>query len=182
MIAAVETARRHAHRLGIQVCHELDPRRLEPEERIRALCAEDKCQSYGKHHLCPPLVGSLELAREQLAGYRSGVLLQWSRELDVQNDRPGVEQSKIDFHLLVLELEGALAAAGIAGARGLIGGNCSLCTPCTAASGEPCPEPDRARPSLEALGVDVMALLAGFGLDNRFHPDRVTWTGCVLFR
>jgi len=181
MSTAIEIASRHAPRLGIQICHELDPRRLEPEERIRDLCAEDRCDCYGKHHLCPPLVGTLEQAREQLAGFRSGVLLQWSRALDVRQDRPGVERSKVDFHLLVLELEGALADEGVAPVWGLIGGSCGLCTPCAAAVGEPCPEPDRARPSLEALGIDVMALLAKFGLDNRFHTDRITWTGCVLF-
>jgi len=175
-----EIACRHARRLGIPVYRELDPRTLEPEERIRALCREDRCGNYNKHHLCPPLVGSLEQARQRLAGFRHGVLLQWSRALDVQQDRAGVERSKVDFHLLVLELEAALVADGIEGAWGLIGGSCGLCAPCTAAAGQPCPEPARARPSLESLGVDVTALLARLGLDNRFHPDRITWTGCVL--
>jgi predicted metal-binding protein len=176
----VDVACRHARRLGIPICRELDPRTLQPEERIRALCREDKCGHYNRHHLCPPLVGSLEQARQRLAGFGQGVLLQWSRALDVGQDWAGVERSMVDFHLLVLELEAALVADGLDRAWGLIGGNCRLCAPCTAAAGEPCPDPARARPSLEALAVDVIALLARLGLDNRFHPDRITWTGCVL--
>jgi hypothetical protein len=35
--------------------------------------------------------------------------------------------------------------------------------------------------SLESLGVDVVSLLDRFGLDSAFHPDTVTWTGCILY-
>jgi len=46
---------------------------------------------------------------------------------------------------------------------------------------EPCTYPDRARMSLEAIGIDVIKLLDKFGLDSEFHPDRITWTGCILY-
>jgi predicted metal-binding protein len=181
---SADLLQRRARILGIQVCRELDPRLLRPEETIRALCLEDKCGNYGKHHMCPPLVGSLDDARSRLGGHSRGVLLQWTRQLDVRGDHRGVERSRVDFHLKILDLESELCAAGEARAPwGLIGGSCALCgrERCRAASGEPCEDPDRARTSLEALGVDVLCLLAGFGLDNSFHPDRITWTGCVLF-
>ena len=173
---ATELAREHE----IAICRPLDPRLLRPEERIRALCQEDKCGNWRKHHLCPPLLGDLLQARERLARYDLGSLLQWSRPLDVRNDRAGVERSKVDFHRKVLAVEAGLVGRGYPGAWGLIGGSCGLCTPCTAAAGEPCPLPDQARPSIEALGVDLLALLDRLGLDAAFHPDRITWTGCVL--
>ncbi len=56
-----------------------------------------------------------------------------------------------------------------------------MCDECKAVSDEPCAYPESARPSLEALAIDVVALLDTLGLDSRFHPDRVIWTGCVLF-
>jgi len=34
---------------------------------------------------------------------------------------------------------------------------------------------------LEAIAVDVLALLDNFGLDNGFHAGRIAWTGCILF-
>jgi predicted metal-binding protein len=97
-----------------------------------------------------------------------------------------VERSKVDFHLKILDLESKQRARTPRGAQaplGLIGGSCALCERdhCTAASGDPCVDPERARTSLEALGVDVLSLLADFGLDNSFRPDRITWTGCVLY-
>ena len=33
----------------------------------------------------------------------------------------------------------------------------------------------------EAAGLDVLSLLDKLGLDNNFYPDRITWTGCILF-
>lgn len=64
---------------------------------------------------------------------------------------------------------------------GLIGGTCSLCDVCKARSNEPCPYPNCARMSLEAIAVDVTSLLDKFGLDNSFRADRITWTGCILY-
>jgi predicted metal-binding protein len=63
---------------------------------------------------------------------------------------------------------------------GLIGGNCQLCRTCAAVEDKPCRHPEKARASLEAIGVDVIGLLERLGLDGRFHPDRITWTGCLL--
>jgi predicted metal-binding protein len=47
--------------------------------------------------------------------------------------------------------------------------------------GEPCENPDKARFSMEALAINVVSLLGKFNLDNKFHDDRITWTGMVLF-
>ena len=56
-----------------------------------------------------------------------------------------------------------------------------VCDPCHARLSEPCLYPDKAEVSLEALGIDVLDLLDAFGLDNKFYPDKITWTGCILF-
>lgn len=177
----MELATALAREQEITVCRRLDPRLLRPEERIRALCQEDKCGNWRKHHLCPPLLGDLQQAQTCLARYDGGVLLQWGRALDTRNDRAGVERSKVDFHRKVLAVEAGLARGGYPDAWGLIGGSCGLCTPCTAVAGEPCPLPRQARPSIEALGVDLLTLLERLGLDAAFHADRITWSGCVLF-
>jgi predicted metal-binding protein len=87
----------------------------------------------------------------------------------------------MNFHGKVLFIEELLKEKGIKRLWGMIGGACGLCVVCKARDGQPCPYPDRARTSLEALAIDVPKFLATFGLDNRFHEDRITWTGCVLF-
>ena len=169
-----------AEELGIQVCVQLSPELLVPEQRIRDLCHENKCGNYRAHYMCPPYVGTVEEIRARLSGYHLGLLLQYSQPLDVRNDPEGVKRTEVDFHGKVLMLEELLRAYGAEDAWGLIGGSCALCEPCKAASGEPCRYPEEARPSLESLAIDVLALLARFDLDNEFHPDRITWTGCVL--
>ena len=68
----------------------------------------------------------------------------------------------------------------LTGLWALIGGSCRLCPTCAAVEKKPCRHPDKARTSLEALGIDVIALQQRLGLDAAFLPDRITWTGCIL--
>ena len=178
----------HARNLGLDPVTGFDPTHLVPEERIRDLCRPNKCGNYRTNHMCPPLVGTLDDARAQLARFDHAYLLQYTEVLNVSEDWEGVVRTKLELHEKILELEGRLRGEGLDTVWGLIGGSCGLCIPCTAAEGEPrgrpekpCTRPEDARPSMEALGIDVLAVLADLGLDNNFHPDRITWTGCVLW-
>ena len=171
----------HARRLGFDVCLEFDPALLVPEERIRGYCIENRCGSYDANHMCPPRVGPLEEVTTRLQSFPKGVLLQYSRRIDVANDREGVIRTKLEFHRLILRLERRLRKRGVSGLWGLIGGNCELCRTCTAIEDKLCRYPEKARTSMEAIGVDVVELLERLGLDGRFYPDRITWTGCLLF-
>lgn len=169
-----------AGRLGIQTGLGFDPAHLVPEERIRAFCFENRCGNYRAHYMCPPHVGGIDELKTRLARYRRGVLLQYSRPLDVRNDVEGLKRTKKELHLKILELEKYLESEGASDVWGMMGGSCGLCEPCRAGLREPCQYPDMARMSLESIAVDVLALLDRFGLDSRFHADRITWTGCVL--
>lgn len=170
-----------ARDLGVKPCVEFDPRLLVPEERIRELCYENKCGNYRNHYMCPPYIGAVEDLAVRLAPYRRGVLLQYSQPLDVRNDREGLRQTKIELQDTVLQLEDIVRGSGVDDVWGFMAGSCALCDPCKARFNEPCPYRDRARPSLESIAVDVIALLDKFGLDSAFHPDRVIWTGCLLW-
>ena len=171
-----------AKELGIEICLPFHPELLMPEQRIRDLCAENKCGNYSRNCMCPPRIGSLEEIKIRLGKQDRGILVQYSRPLDVKHDLEGLRQSKVDFHEKVLQLEGILKNDGIEHQWGMIGGSCALCDTCPTEVDEPCPYPERARTSLEAIGVDVLALLESLGLDNKFHPDKITWTGSILYR
>ena len=170
-----------AETLGIEACIEFASNLLVPERRIREYCYENKCGNFSNHYMCPPYIGSVEQIKGQFAGFERGVLLQYTQPLDVRNDKVGVEKTKVDFHRGVLSLEDFLGEQGVTQLWGMIGGSCALCGECKAKFDEPCPYPGQALTSLESLAVDVLALLDRFGLDNKFHPDRITWTGCILF-
>lgn len=170
-----------ARESGIETCVEFEADLLVPEERIREYCYENKCGNYRNNYMCPPHVGSIEEIRARLSAFRRGVLLQYSKPVDVRNDIVGVRQTKVDFHRKILRLEAVLKEEGVDGVWGMIGGSCALCEVCKAEFDEPCPFPDQARTSLESIAINVLALLDRFDLDNEFHPDRITWTGCILF-
>jgi predicted metal-binding protein len=171
-----------SHELGFDTCLPFNPAILTTEQEVRQSCENNKCGNYGKNLMCPPHIGSLHETAEFLSQFKGAFILRWSKYLDVKNDHPGIESSKRQFHKMVLKLEALTAEAGYKKPYGLIAGNCTLCDPCGAVSGIPCPHPEKARPSLESLGVSVSALLATLNLDAGFNPDRVTWTGCLLFR
>ncbi len=108
----LEDIQKSADKLGINVCVPFDPGLLAPEERIRELCYENKCGNYRAHHMCPPLIGTLEEARSRLAGFSLAVLLQYSEEVDVMNDREGVKRAKMELHGRVLQMEEYLRQSG----------------------------------------------------------------------
>lgn len=170
-----------ARKLGIHTCLEFSPELLVPEQKIRDLCQENKCGNYGGNYMCPPHSGSLEEIKARLGKFGRGILLQYSQPLDVRSDQAGLRQSKLYFHHGILRLEEFLRSAGLEDVWGIIGGSCELCEICRAKLKTPCPYPQQARTSLSSIAVDVMALLDRFGLDNRFHPDKITWTGCLVF-
>jgi predicted metal-binding protein len=177
-LASIQKA---AAQLGIATCLELSPKILIPRQRIRDLCFENKCGNLGNHYMCPPHVGTIEEHKDRLKKYRNGILLQYSKPLDVNNDRRGIKKTKVDFHNRILQLEDFLESKGIEDVWGMIGGSCGLCDQCRARFSQPCPYPDKARMSLESIAIDVLALLDKSGLDSKFYPDRIIWTGCVLF-
>ena len=170
-----------ARELGIETCVEFEAFLLKPEQRIRDLCYDNKCGKFKNHYMCPPYVGSIKSIEEKLLEFRKGILLQYSKPLDVKNDSEGLTQSKLEFHEKILALEHYADRCGLPRALGLIGGSCELCSVCKAVTKEPCPYPAKARMSLESIAIDVMALLKHPGLESEFRPDRIKWTGCVMF-
>lgn len=171
---------RFARQLGIETVREFDPQLLVPEARITAFCRENKCGNYGTNYMCPPLNGSREEIQARLRRFQHGILLQYSGAVDVQHNRDEVVKTKVEFHRKVLQLEELLKGEGVKEVWGMIGGSCGLCDVCLAKVDQPCPHPGEARMSMEAAGIDVLSLLDRLGIDNRFLPDRITWTGCVL--
>ncbi len=171
-----------AKKIGFSICTKFDPKLLVPEERIREYCLENKCGNCGKNYTCPPDAGTLEELKIRLGSYSEAYLLQYSEKMDVSlKNLRKVTKSKNTFHKKVLKMEQFLRDTGIENVWGLIGGNCGICKHCGKISGMPCRHPDEARISLESAGIDVGKLLESLGLKLEFQPDKITWTGCVLY-
>jgi predicted metal-binding protein len=61
-------------------------------------------------------------------------------------------------------------------------GCCRLCPKCAYLDNEPCRHPDKAVSSLEAYGIDVVALEKSVGIPYHNGKNTVSYVGLVLFK
>ena len=167
---------------GVQIIRAAD---VIVDERVRLKCQVPICDSYGKNLMCPPYLPSVADFREALERYDRALLVQ----LSVALHRKGKGRTKAVFdparvlHELINLGERLCFEAGYRFATGLIGGCCRLCEVCIVMEPEGhCRHPFRARPSMEAMGIDVIGTLENVGLPLLRFPvqDKVVWTGLIL--
>ena len=135
--------------------------------------------------MCPPYAPTVAEFREALQHYSRALLLQVTTELQKPYANAPSEEISLHarkLHDLVHFGEKEAFTAGFRFAAGFIGGCCRLCEACVAVDGSTqCRFPFKARPSMEAVGIDVMATSEKAGLPLSFPiSDRVTWTGLIL--
>jgi predicted metal-binding protein len=155
------------------------------DERVRLKCQVPVCDSYNKNLMCPPYVMPVADFRKTLKKYKQGILLQVSAELNEKYANAPTEEVFLParkLHELVSAGEKEAFTAGFRFAAGFIGGCCRLCDECVVVhGGTHCRFPFKARPSMEAMGIDVMATVEKVGLPVSFPiSSRVTWTGLIL--
>ncbi|MDN5332595.1 MAG: hypothetical protein PWP45_1820 [Tepidanaerobacteraceae bacterium] len=166
---------------GVTRAELISARDVVVDERVRFQCSHSGCREYGKRFMCPPHVPGVEEFKKVLSNYIMAVLVQ------VQGDAAGKEADKeakrlaLLLHEAVFRTEKQAFSLGFPFAAGLIGGPCILCEKCPAANGEDaCVRREKARPSMEALGIDVFKTCKNAGLEIAFAPGKVVWTGMVL--
>lgn len=174
------TIRQLLEQLEIDTYREFSLAGVEPEQRIREFCAANKCGNYGRNHMCPPHVGTLDEITAKLRYYRRGILMQYVAYMDVHHDKAGLRRSRNEFLAKVRQVEKHLHENGVTQLWTMVGGCCGVCDVCSATLGLSCLHPEQARMPMEGLGIDVLALLERVGLDNKFHDDKVTWSACIL--
>jgi predicted metal-binding protein len=155
------------------------------DERVRLKCRVPVCDSYNKNLMCPPYVPTVAEFRDALKNYKQAILLQVSALLqEACANAPAAEVfiPAGKLHELVNLGEREAFAAGFRFAAGFIGGCCRLCDECVAVTGgTQCRLPFKARPSMEAMGIDVIATAEKAGLPLTFPiENKVTWTGLIL--
>ena len=145
--------------------------------------------------MCPPNLISLDEFRKALALYSKGILIQVETDLDSRDKaKRDLDERlcsdldsrsakwKLKLHRIVNEIETLAFKQGGYLAAGFIGGDCALCERCVAIKGETnCRFPFKARPSMEAMGIDVIKTCSKAGMPIYLSsPRRVRWTGLVL--
>jgi predicted metal-binding protein len=154
-----------AKEMGVLAAKVIDPASVETAEWVRWKCRLG-CGCYGSSLVCPPHSPAPAETRAMLDGYRRAVLFE---------SPPGKAKE------IAAELERRLFLAGSYKALGLGAGPCMLCETCGFEEG--CRHPRRARPAMEACGIDVFATVRkhGFTIDVvRTRSDPQHYFGLVL--
>jgi predicted metal-binding protein len=125
-------------------------------EWVRMKCLYG-CDEPGLYRTCPPNLPPVETTRRLLAEFERAILLEVGPIVGEERSDP--ESDRINQAALALERE--LFLAGHYKAWKMGAGPCDICAACT--SGEPCPTPEKARPSMEGCGLDVFATVRNAG-------------------
>ncbi|NLZ54495.1 MAG: DUF2284 domain-containing protein [Thermoanaerobacteraceae bacterium] len=158
-------------------------REIVVDERVRYQCSYSGCREYGKRLMCPPHTPSVDEFKKVLIRYYMALIVQLTGPIkDKDNWEPETNRWALRLHDIVYKLEKKAFALGFPFAAGLIGGSCKLCTKCPVESDNNarCLHREKARPSMEAMGIDVLSTCKKVGLEVAFMPDEVVWTGLVL--
>jgi len=133
-----------------------DAKLIHPSSVVTAPWVRWKCQfgcvMHGKGYCCPPNSPTPEQTREMLDCYHRGIL--YHVEMSKKEGRSRLKFSS-KFYEILKDLEGELFKDGYYKAFVFVAGHCYVCKECAKLQGEPCNFGDRARPSMEASGIDV---------------------------
>jgi len=169
---------------------------IEIADWVRWKC-EYGCRAYGKHLTCPPYTQTPEETREFIKGYEKALIARFE---DVQPDT-AVPPANIHhflwnailkMHDTMFELERHTFLSGYYKAFAMGALPCSYCDDCLPervgfvldqASKRFCEHQHKARPSMEACGIDVFATVrkVGYEIEVRTSPyERITFFGLLL--
>jgi predicted metal-binding protein len=169
------------------------------DERVRLKCLIPRCLRAGETPNCPPNAPDLDLVRKAFARYSWGILIKTHVEPmsdfvpGSSKDTSGTDRSLL-FHQktakIVFEIERLAYKHGYSLAMGLGGGSCKdyLChgLVCQFKDSGRCRFPLRARPAMEALGIDVVDIIGKAGwnayplMDDPAEIPCATSVGLVL--
>lgn len=144
---------------------------IPPKSVVTAPWVRLKCQygcpEYGKGYCCPPDTPTADQTRVILDSYRRAIL--YHIEGAKREGRNRREFLGSFFERLV-DIEAEMFKDGYYRAFVFLAGPCNLCRTCGKLEGEPCRFRSRARPAMEASGIDVYETARENGFP--IHPLR----------
>ena len=136
----------------------IDPRKIVVSQWVRMKCAYG-CNEYGVTATCPPNVPSVPECERFFMEYKEAVVFHLAKKVHKPEDRFAWTR-KINLRLLKLERE--IFISGHEKAFLLFMDSCNICPECSGRK-EICKKPKMARPTPEAMSVDVYATVRQLG-------------------
>ncbi len=163
------------------------------DERVRLKCIVPRCLRAGETPCCPPYAPELDLVRRAINRYSWAVLLKCDVK-PIEDYAPGKTGTKVEqrrtlsFHeksgQIVYEIERQAYKDGYHLAMGFGGGSCKdyLCKGviCQFLDSGRCRFPLRARPAMEAVGIDVVDLVNKAGWEIYPLLDNISLVPCAI--
>ena len=170
----LEELRQNAIALGASMAEVIPADWVRIDERVRLKCAIPLCPHYNRCFFCPPHTPSPEDMRKALSRYSRAILF----ALDVvpaehftgrSTERSAASAWARRCFEIVGRIETLALGSGYYLAMGFGQASCrkALCgqEKCLMLEGGACPYPLKARPSMEAVGIDVYGLVTQVGWD-----------------
>ncbi len=160
--------------LGASRCAIVDAASIPVDDTVTLKCQIPRCFGYGACAHCPPNTLKPSELKEHLKKYRRAVLLGLDVEPEVVTRNKATIKERIGAYLkmfkMISTLESTAFYDGHYLAFGFAAGSCrhSFCSreaDCAALKGDKCRFALTARPSMEAVGIDVFRMFADVGWD-----------------
>ena len=136
----------------------IDPQKIVVAQWARMKCIYG-CEGYGRTATCPPNVPSVSECERFFREYRLAAVFHFEKAVAKPEDRFAWTQR---LYLKMLKLERDIFLSGCQKAFLLFMDSCNICPECTEKR-ELCKQPKMARPTPEALAMDVFATVRQLG-------------------
>jgi len=160
----------------------LDTESIQFHEDFRKACEKNFCRKYDTNWMGPPAIGPIQDLRQKAVRYQQGLLFQTVHTVASNFDMKGMlAAAKIHEKVFRTLLAGIRKEFPEEEILPLNAGCCSLCEECGYVTQEPCRHPDQAVSSVEAYGMNVIALQKSAGLPYYKGKESVIYVGLILF-
>jgi predicted metal-binding protein len=160
----------------------LDTSEIRFHEDFRKACERNLCRKYDTNWMGPPAIGPISELMRRATSYRRGLLFQTVHRLAGRFDMKGMFSAAEIHGRILRDLLGKIRSTYPSeDILPLSAGCCSICEKCAYLDREPCRNPDQAVSSVEAYGMNVVALEKSAGLPYNNGKNSVTYVGLILF-
>ncbi|SHJ06913.1 DUF2284 domain-containing protein [Parasporobacterium paucivorans] len=157
----------------------LDPETINLMPEVRDMCSANTCGQYDKNWSCPPGCGTLEECRENVSGFKRGIIVQTVGELEDEWDFEGMVEIEKGHKKVFMKFADELRTKY--GKILCLGdGPCAVCEECTFPE-KPCRLPEKKVSAMEAYGILVSDVCKKNGLGYYFGRCKVAFISCYLF-
>lgn len=160
----------------------VDTAKLSFHEEFRKACERNACGRYNTCWVGPPAIGPISELIERVKKYPHGLLFQTVHQIESSLDWDGMmKAAKIHEKIFRDLLKKVKNKYYFQELLPLNAGCCRVCKKCAYLKGKPCRHPDKAVSSVEAYGIDVIAMEKEAGIPYYNGKNTVSYVGLILF-